>query len=910
MAKSFIFFGQAGTGTTDGVAAASGVATIIAIGASIFAAVGASAGAATVSGRAVTVAVASASGSSTVSGDAAVSSVAASAGAGAALAVGSTIRAGVAVSAGAGVAAATGQTTAAARADAVGTSAASGQSAQAGVGTSAGVGAATGVAALVHQGVAVSAGAGTASAVGRAPTAAVALSMGFAVVHGNGIFGFVGGVAAKQPNSWLTVFTRPYPEVVEPPVLRWGPLPLSDQNRHVAGRLTEVGSIERGSSDKEGHYTPARLQVTSSDADAALRTLLGGDDTRHLRYREAEYDLLSYAGRKANLMERPLIKGRIIDAEPPPERRGMIEIEDFMGAHLGVLPPDKLVGRLLGDEHTNLPDASKERIYNILFGEHSDKGSLDANGASAEKGLVSPVYSGMYDISDGTSPPPTVLPPPVIQDFGTVGGSGSKTYYYAASLITPFGESSLSNVVGISGKSNRNLSNYNFISGTYTDLPGKTRVRIWRSENATTFTHWLDGANYDGSGVFGYADGAAPWPNVTRDELDDPKRLTPIPVTTATIDEGIWGRFVVAIGYVEVLGAPFASDLADGAEPKRVRLAASLEGVEWITAASPQWPHANPWIELTNSDSVTIRQTVFYLRGPRLQHHIDGAVTVTVNVCGYKGLNGLMINQASYVLFTLLNEFVEKNEGEGYLTGDFGPVEAFADATPKFLMSRIQAAQQLTVEQMGTTLGALGAIPITEPTTVGDILRFATASWGFRYTTNHRGQFYWYLINAASVIGVPYRERMEMKKVVDHRYAWDEAENRIRWQYHWDPDAQAFRNPVEPTSHDASIVAHGGEKLGVFMNPSVREMRYTNDEATARWCIAQQLLLYAYPPRYLSFTTDLRGVEDQNGDPLRITIRKEGLGLAGETLAPAVLMRHATRVKPYEVQHTVRMLAP
>lgn len=705
----------------------------------------------------------------------------------------------------------------------------------------------------------------------------------------------------KDPDAWLTITTDPYPVVSpsESEVIKWGTKPLSDHDRFVEARLVEVGEIQRGSSDKDGIYPPARLRVVALDDDARLRILLAGASTRHLFHAEARFDYASYAGRKAGLDPLPQLIGRIVDVQPLVNRRAMVEIRDIVGAAFGLLNPEKRIGLEVGDEHENFPETSRGRIYNILYGEPSDNGALDAEGNTAEKGVIPVVDCGDTEFDTG-SPSPVVVGPPENLTGSKVGsGSGSRTYYYGIIGITEFGHTLMSNIESVGGLPDRlDLDTYVQLNWDPPTVGADFIIAYWvLGRTSHTPNKRLDTMNNGGTYInpeTSYRDGR----QGSRTDFDNEKSVNYTPIATAHATSALWTWFAVAIGEVEIM-AVYGSDIADGTTPKRVKL--DVDAGDILTPASTGWPEADPFRVVGG-----IKQTGFWARGTRVHHHRDGIVTFAVNVCGYKGINGELINQAFLILQSFLNEFVEKDGGLGYLDGDFGPIETFADGTPKFWTSKFQQAQNITASWMGTALGYLGSLCICEPTSLADVLRKFFTTFGGHLTADGHGRIYPFLVDPNSSGGVLFKERRRIGRVLDHDLAWTEVENKGAYSYHFDYDVAAFRNKDNAFENVASIAAHGGDRIGVFQSV-LKECPYGNDPATMATRFEKHLALYAYPPRYVRWATDLTAFQMVNGDVVRFSHRKEGLGAIGEAETPGVIME-TTIAQPHEVRHRVRLL--
>jgi hypothetical protein len=843
----------------------------------------------------------------------------------------------------------------------------------------------------------------------------------------------------KEPQSWLTLAGQAGSptEATE----RWGRQALSDAGRFVAGRLEEVGRIERRSSDKDGHYPPARLRVVAHDDDGTFRARLGDPARRDLINREAKYELSSYAARKTGLDPMPLIQGRIVDVQPALDRTAIVEVQDIMGAQYGALDPEKSIGLPIGDEHPAKPESTKGKIYPIVLGDISDAGAIDSTGADAAVGMlpgydcgdaflpgetpdpdgrefnlslaqvndkagvnivgsgdivvptrviVSPIIGGeigppsehptgflnpdgngaggpadphehrevwmdvaggadsyiawlttvpgfhpvtnptidpnvRFKIVSGTATNPAFPPrdvgtweffvdfasitdgdqwgvqstsPPLNLSYTLGGASGTTRYIFAVSAITTLGESRPSTALVVADGP-AILSPTDSIDLTW-DPPAEhpEAVIAYRVIGRTTtgLTMYL--------AIVGL--GESPIAEAYIDDGHDTEKAFN-EATGALVSENVLAWIVCAIGEVEIAQV-YGADAPEGAEPKRTLL--DWDDGTIVGPDSSGWPHAERYRVVGG-----IRQSGFYARGLPLKHHRSGAVTFAWNGCGYKDGADAVIDQAFRMLLIVLNEFVEKDDGIGYRDGAFGPIELFADGTPKFLTSKFEEAQDLTATWLGggspAGLGYVGAIAITEPISLREFLRRFFVTFGGHLTTNHRGQLYPYLLNpnAAAGSGRLYRERMEIARLITHQYVQDERENRITYSYHYNADGKYFRNKNLVMEDAASIAAHGGDRIGVA-ETGLKECYYGNDETTMadRW--QRHLDLYGYAPRYATWATNLKALPDANGDPARFAHRKEGLGLLGEDGTPGQLMHTTVEVNPYEVIQTARLYEP
>lgn len=708
---------------------------------------------------------------------------------------------------------------------------------------------------------------------------------------------------------WFTFHLAKYPASEGTTVYRWAKHPLADPGSFKEGRMISFGTISRAASTIDGDYTVGGFSVVVDDSDGAIRTLLEqGAVTEYFLNREGALSVLSPEGRATGLNERVLSRGWCSNVQTLKGRRVSFEFSDILGSQLSGFNLDKdVTSVLLADiaDEDYLDDSLKDQVLPIYAGELSDGGALDINGNNAERGLLPAFAIGVVDITDvsGGPPAPTLATPPVITASSVVGTTGQETRYYGATLETPYGRSLMSNIVSCNGASIRNLSNYNEISGTFDPGVGDVnKVLIWYGPTADAMIGWLDEADYNGSGVFGYDDGAAHFPSPSRDE-SDPVHVMDAPKTSVNVNDNDWVIMAVCLGKKYEIEKYFGSNLAEQVEPKRVEIDAALHGVQIIGPADAEWPFPNTWIERNG-----ITFTGFLARGLLLQAHLKGEVTFAVDLCGPHDDDGLLINQAFRQLAWILNEHVAKNNGTGYRTGDYWPLEAYANGDTLLNITKFEAAQDLTKTYLGDTLGYIGMIALTERISVRGLIRRFCRTFGCRIGHDHHGRIYPFFVDAASdpTAGRALRERIEIIEIDDPLLAHDEIRNRETYNYHVDPEGNGFRQTGLIAESADSIAAHvpGGvsgsnDRRGV-REGEPRDMYYTNDEATATDVVNRELARRSRRPRYVPVTVNLMGLEQEIGSQVLVT-HNEGLGASGDILMPAMVLEHETDADSLQV---------
>jgi hypothetical protein len=527
--------------------------------------------------------------------------------------------------------------------------------------------------------------------------------------------------------------------------------------------------------------------------------------------------------------------------------------------------------------------------YKVISGTHTNP-AFPPNGAGTWD-----LYADFDSLTDGLQWGPLRAGPPEDGMAAPDGATGTTEWVYSLTSITRLGESQPSAPIVVSNGP-AVLTPTDSITIT-AELPSDSPdavefVRIvGRRANPPTMSLVVIPVSGGSPPITWTDDGTAVETAFNRSSGDAPVSENQFAWIACGLGDGDIHRFL-------------GSDGAEQDTPKR-RVIGWEEGTI-VGPLSAAWPHPEPYRVVGG-----IRQFGVYARGLPLEHHRKRIVTFAWDGCGWKDPDGLLVNQAFPMLLLFLNEMVEKNGGLGYRDGDYGPIETFADGTPKFLVSKFTAAQDKTIAWMADEagLGAIGTIVVTEFTPLREILRRFFNDYGGHGTTNHRGQWYPYYLDkdAAPGAGRLFAERREISRLVDHGFKHDERENFIEYSFNYNYDTQTFATVGVKVKDDTSIDDAGGDQIGVFKT-TPKQCYYCDDAATLAWRWGvYQLGIYSYSPRYASWSTNLRAIPDANGDPARFTHRKEGLGLNGEAGTPGQLMHTKVSVQPYELVQTAML---
>jgi hypothetical protein len=290
---------------------------------------------------------------------------------------------------------------------------------------------------------------------------------------------------------------------------------------------------------------------------------------------------------------------------------------------------------------------------------------------------------------------------------------------------------------------------------------------------------------------------------------------------------------------------------------------------------------------------------VAYARGPRLEHHRNNTVTIAWNGCGDDDVgdgSGTTITEAFKALQHVLNEYVLKDDGLGYRTGDFGPLEEFSNGVAKLKTSAFEACQDLTAEWIGGR-GYQCAIAITVPTSLREFLRRFNVTFASNIGSNHHGQVFPVLIDdtADPTEGRLYHHHINVIRMTDQSIDHDAVETKVTYHYSFDSDAQKFRVSDQVIEDEAASAAYL-----VPRERGVRQCYYTHDSATAADSNSRHLTRYKVPPRYVSIKTNLLGLEDEIGAQVRLTHYDGAGGSDGDVETPFLVIGHKTDPNPSE----------
>jgi hypothetical protein len=651
------------------------------------------------------------------------------------------------------------------------------------------------------------------------------------------------------------------------------------------GRVAPNGweGVHRAVSDEQGQPSMATGGVVLNDDDGVLRTAIAENPTRFTSKSTANLVVLSEAGRRAGLDWRFLMRGRVGQPTFPIERNGLqrkrrvqLSITDALAPYYDrMIPNVPFTRENFSDIHADLVNT----MIPLVGGEHSDAGAVSISGASAEKGQIPAIHAGTYRTVYDINAVPAYLAPPTIS-AAVIGTPGTTQYSYAWTSLSAYGQTVLGGIVTVTnGPDVLDGTNYIQLTRTSAVHADEVGVIVYGRRNVTPVRRLKQLA----AGTIYYNDSGV-----------DPE-YTPAPPTinTAQINAAdggfFWDLYVLCLGVMEPGWRIYGSNVAPGVEPARQLFTTDMYGVDVLHPEGPDWPFPDPWIVLPDGTWVT----GFLARGPRSQHHIDGIVTMAVNGCGYEDV-GDGTGQAILQYFPLrqhfLNEFVLKDEGKGYRSGLWGPLEEYPDGQVILDTISFTEAQDLSKLFLDNDEGYMGKFYLRETVTVREFLQMGHATVDSFGGTDHFGRYFEKLYNpyGSETAGRVFREKIEVMRLEPPVLDESNLEPRIFIQYDYDPDADRYRSEVEKIEDAAAydMQKHKVRDRGTLLK------RFTGDAATARDSAGRRVQRLKLPRwRQAMVVRPTPGFEVELFDQMLLTHRDCADG-AGWTDRPCLAIAH------------------
>lgn len=665
----------------------------------------------------------------------------------------------------------------------------------------------------------------------------------------------------------------------------------------IVGRVVSFGDLTHSMCDRNGSPVVNRFEVLLFDPDNYWRTILANPDTQYLTSQDITYlfgsdDAVATEGYP--LM--PLFRGQLLDPSPRPGKHFSFQAESRLGTRKGPYDLDQPVNkvtaqRAVDDGFAAVPRENIEKRLPVLWGEKTDKGTVNEYGELIEMGRCPGVNLGPLPGTSAVflSKPQWGTPQKFLtgSPVSLATSLGPRTYTYIFGARTVDGQWSLSDPLTITGLpspedfSDDGSGHRGFGTGVrlfvnlYTDPTELTAIT-----NPETGDHmgnlWVKDGAADSAAEYRHMDGAGEAYTIGYDDNGDDSHYKPwgpaLPGTRQAQLNAEAGDFWCFLRHPGKITQLFGSNLGGG-----------LDGVvspddDPDTEDMPIGGEAK-YVQLTNGNMVDMGDGTGLVQ--TINGHcyfgviLSGALMIAAregfppraNLCGWHVDNNLanpIIDQAALCVQDTIVQLTGGPEGRGYESGARLSIPSFASAptVPIIQTSRIQETQNQTKAFLGTALGYLACIYFgpDDATTWRSHLEQVTIDWNFDHFENEHGQFTLSIMDDTQSPddGSIVRERIELAggRVVDAGAVVSaEIQNVRKYQTGYDPIEGTYRSGVLERRDAISVGQYGerGAEQGRVYNH-----KYTEDPATAQDAAARFIADRAIGPSYPAVVGKLR----------------------------------------------------
>lgn len=717
----------------------------------------------------------------------------------------------------------------------------------------------------------------------------------------------------KSPDFWLEFALTNYPSDTVQDTLRLAQTRMAWPTFIQSRVMKERGwsDINRKLSDWMGNPTASVLNAAVEDSDGVIRRI--AQEIGRTAYAKVEtvLNMLSREGRVANLTPRIVHRGFLQRGpQAMPRAQARLQAVDAAGSQwFGLYPGATLQKHFINREYLEacgINGTPKDLIgkpYNIIIGEHTDQGQVDANGQPNAIGML-PVdeLGSVVRTAENTIPTEethvTQIPPPILS-AEVIGTPGDETYFYAVSALTKTGETVWSNIVTVTdAPSTDEMSTTRYVELTW-EIPAgweqiyKDYVIAYRigGRFSNPPDEYLD-MNRNGDPCLfcteteaggdpverGYRDGAHPGTGtVERVDVDHEKPPPAPAVGTATVvltTEGDpstvtthtqWFLFCWAFGYCEMNQLYGAALEIQNAETERVLL--DFDHPDLMTPKSAAWPHPSPWIDLDDGAGNPLRISGFYARGFYAEQHRTGTVTFAINGCGVTDTGddtGNPITEASEGFIWVADRL---GLDPDYRGGSGWALQLFSNGESILNTTLIRAFQAITQRWIGGR-GYQMHLHLAEKITYGTFEQWFNRTFcSFTGDLDNGQRAVWVIDPEVDPAAQQtYRQHIEIgnQSLPENEDAVDELENELAYKYDWNPDLRTYRG-------DAGIIRDIDSIKMNKLHKQDLELRCTRDKLTADNAMGWRLFHNQVAPIYQDVPTNMFGIEQDVGTMLRLT---------------------------------------
>lgn len=648
----------------------------------------------------------------------------------------------------------------------------------------------------------------------------------------------------RTVHLWVEVTHTHYPSG-DQETLRYAMTDLDDTLRK-EGRLLSIGDTEHGFSDAQGNLVAATIEFTLSDvAGRPIGTRLADPTLKYFQRDEIAVFALSEHGRRTGAVPRRL--GRVLAQDIQYGTPVTVKASgtDHFFIDGGAFGPDRqMPGWLIPPYYVNAPPDVYSKALPIILGEVGDEGAIDpVTNLPRSRGLCPWTFVGYDGLATG--PGGTV----------EIWGRGNICAFASYKAVGMYGSNLGGGLYGRANATSDGASNSVITLGGSPDL---STVPTDASITITLYT--LKGRQ-------------------------------------ASLITAVSGSTVTIQNQIAMADATGVDWIIDEAQPDRTRIdIAARNGKDVMVFGYPNYVRTTPYEDIMGSDGIVYRNTDAWVRGPLLDDHLAGIVTIAFNMIGVEDRgDGTGLPITDY--FTAYNWFVEniviRNShiptGPGQLWPQHdGDLTTYADGTYMVRGSSFVAAQARTVTAFGGRGLQVSAYFGTQSAMQSGIQLWNDNGW-CRTGENQHGQICVLKLNLyddpSTWPRIEHVSRIFGPVTITNPQT--EIENVVQGQCDWDPDFGRYRNAlVQRPSADGILHNKGVRKLS-----PVIDGRLTHDPLQFQFILDERKDYAKDGPTYAAIQGDIGLVDYPIGTGILLTTIM-GPGAAGYVDQPMIILTH------------------
>jgi hypothetical protein len=679
----------------------------------------------------------------------------------------------------------------------------------------------------------------------------------------------VGETLTGKPgvHVWAEITNTIYPAGTVTETLRYAMTDLDDATRK-EGRLLSIGDVEFSLSDAQGNMQAGTIDIQISDVNGRpIGTRLVDSTKKYIARNEIAVFCISTAGRRALVRPKRVGRALLTDDRYSAAAMKFSGIDPFFQDG-GAFGPDKKVPMwTIPAYYVNAPMDVYAKPLPIIIGEVSDEGATDpATNLPNSRGLCPLTFVGIDPL--GTGP----------------GGAAENWGRFNVCLFAAYA------IVGLYG-ADLSADLYG-IGNAVSDGANPSVITLGGSPDLSTIVAKLAAAATAGTTddslmltLFTGLHGGVVKAQITA--ADDTAKTVTISATVAVGD---------TVGFATLAGLAAGVDWLIGEDPQtRVKLdLVTRNGKDCMVFGYPNYIRTTTYEDIMGSDGEIYRVQDIWVRGPLLDAHLNGQVTLAANVIGVEDQgDGTGLPITDY--FTAYNWFIEncvivnskipKGPGSLFPQTD-GDLAAYADGTYMVKGSTFVAAQAASAIDFGGDGYKVGAY-FGDPISTRDAIQLWNDNGGCRLGVNEDGQiFVWRLDRTVDTTTWPRVEHVNrVFGEVARTHPSTEVENVVQGTCDWDADGARYRNPLTVFTSTTGIL----HNKSIRKNSKLIDGKLTRDPLQWNYVLQQRLAYAQDGPVYVTFTGDIGLMDYGIGSGIQFTSIM-GPGSVGYVDQPLIIL--------------------